>query len=95
MRERFAEITTCVAADASVLIHGESWTGRELPARAPHGLSPCRDGPFEVIDCGALVGELAHAALFGHKRGALGLARNTFRTRMVRAGCRKGEPDLE
>lgn len=56
--------------DLSVLVLGETGTGKELISRRIHDLSPRRNGPFIAIDCGALPKELAGSELFGHVKGA-------------------------
>lgn len=56
--------------DLSVLVLGETGTGKELISRRIHELSPRRNGPFIAIDCGALPKELAGSELFGHVKGA-------------------------
>jgi formate hydrogenlyase transcriptional activator len=56
--------------DATVLLRGETGTGKEVAARAIHRLSPRRDRPFVAVNCGTLAGELVASDLFGHERGA-------------------------
>jgi DNA-binding NtrC family response regulator len=70
MRELFAQLERLAAGDASVLITGETGTGKELVAEALHEMGPRAKGPLEVIDCGALAPTLVEAELFGHEKGA-------------------------
>ncbi len=70
MRELFAQLDAVAAADTSLLLEGETGTGKEQIAAAVHKQSPRARGPFVVVDCGAVVGELMEAELFGYVRGA-------------------------
>lgn len=70
MREVFATLERVAPTEMSVLIGGETGTGKELVARALHDESHRQKGPFVVLDCGALPRELAEAAILGHKKGA-------------------------
>ena len=70
MRELFATLARVAPMDASVLIYGETGTGKELVAQALHDASPRASKPFVVVDCAALPENLLDAELFGHTRGA-------------------------
>jgi transcriptional regulator with GAF, ATPase, and Fis domain len=70
MREVFRTVEKVAGADISVLITGDTGTGKELIARAVHQGSPRKDAPFIVVNCGAIPENLIESELFGHVRGA-------------------------
>jgi two-component system response regulator GlrR len=70
MRRLYPLIERCAKSESTVLINGETGTGKELVAEAIHEASARREQPFVVLDCGALPHELAESELFGHVRGA-------------------------
>ena len=70
LRRVFALIQKAAAADVTVLLAGETGTGKELVARIVHEGSERRDGPFIVVNCGAIAESLQESELFGHKKGA-------------------------
>jgi transcriptional regulator with GAF, ATPase, and Fis domain len=70
MLEVFRKLQKVAATDISVLITGETGTGKELIARELHRRSPRADGPFITINCGAIPENLIESELFGHVKGA-------------------------
>jgi DNA-binding NtrC family response regulator len=70
MREALAAIARVALGDTTVLVTGETGTGKELAARAVHDLSPRKHAPFIAVNCGALAEGVLESELFGHVRGA-------------------------
>jgi two-component system, NtrC family, response regulator GlrR len=70
IRVAMAELARAAASDATLLLAGETGTGKELAAESVHRESARAAGPFLTVDCGALPPELIEAELFGHARGA-------------------------
>ncbi|MBL8954104.1 MAG: sigma 54-dependent Fis family transcriptional regulator [Myxococcaceae bacterium] len=70
MRRLYAQLEKLAASDASVLITGETGSGKGAVARALHGISSRAKQPWVVFDCAAVNPNLIEAALFGHVKGA-------------------------
>src|ERR1700752_2658214 len=70
MRAVLDQIGLVAPTESTVLIQGETGTGKELVARAVHKLSPRRNAPFVTLNCAAIPGGLLESELFGHERGA-------------------------
>jgi transcriptional regulator with GAF, ATPase, and Fis domain len=69
-RRLFALLAQVAPQPATVLLSGETGSGKDLAAEALHEASPRARGPFVVVDCGALVDNLLESELFGHEKGA-------------------------
>jgi len=70
MREIFATLEKVAPSDLTVMVTGETGTGKELIARAIHNASHRKDKPFIVLDCGSIPRELIESTLFGHEKGS-------------------------
>ncbi len=70
MEKLLAMLPAVADSTSSILIQGETGTGKEVLARALHALSPRKDGPFVAVNCGAIPENLLESELFGYKRGA-------------------------
>jgi DNA-binding NtrC family response regulator len=70
LKALFAQLENVSDEDITVLIGGETGTGKELIARCIHRISPRRSGPFITVNCGAIPENLVESTLFGHKKGA-------------------------
>jgi DNA-binding NtrC family response regulator len=85
MRDLFQLLETVAATSSTVLITGETGTGKELAARAIHHSSPRRANRFVAINCSAIPETLLEAELFGHVRGAFTGAVGTRQGRLEQA----------
>lgn len=70
MRRLFAKLSAAAPRRTTVLLVGETGTGKELCARAIHDLSERKNGPFVPVNCAAIPREILASELFGHRRGA-------------------------
>jgi len=70
MRAVYEILEHAAASDSTVLLEGPTGTGKDLAAEAVHTESARRNGPFVVVDCGAIPPRLAASEIFGHERGA-------------------------
>jgi two-component system response regulator GlrR len=70
MRTLFSVMERAAESDATVLLEGETGTGKDATAKALHEASPRRSGPFVIVDCGAIPPQLMESELFGNERGA-------------------------
>src|SRR5262249_2684618 len=70
IKEILEQIARVAGTNATVLIRGESGSGKELVARAIHTSSPRRDHPFICLNCAAITETLLESELFGHEKGA-------------------------
>jgi DNA-binding NtrC family response regulator len=87
MIKLFETIADVAPSDATVLITGETGTGKELVARAIHTNSPRCYSPFIAINCGAFTEHLLESELFGHEKGAFTDAKYTKKGRLEMANA--------
>jgi DNA-binding NtrC family response regulator len=85
MRALYAVLERIAPTDASVLVNGETGTGKELVAEAIHRHSARKDGPFVVVDCGSIPDNLIASELFGHEKGAFTGALSSYAGAFERA----------
>jgi DNA-binding NtrC family response regulator len=90
MREIFGLIERIAPTEATVLVEGETGTGKDLVARTIHDLSKRKDKPFVIVDCGAVSGTLIESELFGHEKGAFTGATTTRIGAFETAGAQGG-----
>jgi PAS domain S-box-containing protein len=86
MKELLEILPTLAVSDSTVLIEGDSGTGKELYAKALHDLSSRRKKPFVTVNCGALPDTLLESELFGYKAGAFTDAKKDKPGRFAQAG---------
>ncbi|MGA8088426.1 MAG: sigma 54-interacting transcriptional regulator [Terracidiphilus sp.] len=88
LRQVLKQIETVAPTDATVLIQGETGTGKELLARAIHRLSPRKDRTFVKVNCAAIPAGLLESELFGHEKGAFtgAIARKVGRLELAHEG---------
>lgn len=70
MRATFALLERASASNATILLEGETGTGKGVAASSIHDQGPRSDGPFTVVDCSAIAANLVESELFGHEKGA-------------------------
>jgi DNA-binding NtrC family response regulator len=87
MLKLFETIINVAQSDATILITGETGTGKELVARTIHARSPRGYSPFIAINCGAFTEHLLESELFGHERGAFTDAKFTKKGRLEMANA--------
>jgi PAS domain S-box-containing protein len=85
VRDLLEMLPVVAASDSTVLIRGETGTGKELLARAVHDLSSRKDGPFVAVNCGCFPETLVDSELFGYEKGAFTGAERAKEGRFARA----------
>jgi Nif-specific regulatory protein len=87
IKDVFGLINQVSESNTTVLIHGETGTGKELVARAIHANSPRKNGPFVEVNCAAMPDTLIESELFGHEKGSFTGAVQSRRGRFEEAHC--------
>ncbi|MDR1490011.1 MAG: sigma 54-interacting transcriptional regulator [Desulfovibrio sp.] len=85
LRHLLHDLSKVARSDAPALILGETGTGKTIAARAVHKASPHRDGPFMLINCGAIPASLLESELFGYEKGAFTGAQKTGKVGLLDA----------
>ncbi len=85
MRQIFTLLERLAKTESTVVIFGETGTGKSAVARAIHDASPRQHGPFVTVDCGAIAESLVESELFGHEKGAFTGALRTRQGALERA----------
>ncbi|WP_295386927.1 sigma-54-dependent Fis family transcriptional regulator [uncultured Thiodictyon sp.] len=85
MAQALADLPRFARSSEPVLIQGRTGTGKELVARALHGLGPRAQGPFVALNCGAIPETMLEAELFGYEKGAFTGAARRYRGRFEQA----------
>jgi two-component system response regulator HydG len=85
MRKLYAVLEKLARTDGTVLVYGETGTGKELVARGLHDKSRRKDGPFVALNCAALPSQLIESELFGHTKGAFTDAKSNHTGLFVQA----------
>ncbi len=86
MRQVFKMMGLVCTRQVNVLLQGDTGTGKELTAQAIHRNCGCKDDPFIVFDCSAVVDTIIESELFGHEKGAFTGAEQTTRGKIELAG---------
>lgn len=81
MQQIFSMLETVAPSDATILVRGETGTGKELIATAVHNLSQRKNGPYIKLNCAAISETLLESELFGHEKGAFTDAKETRKGR--------------